>query len=196
MNVPVVHEEADHEDEDAAGRTSVNYLLDLLEMSSRHLALLTALIAMCGSLFFSDVIGWPPCTLCWYQRILMYPLTLILGIGIWRRDQQVHTYVLPLSVLGACTSLNHYLLIRTDWFPPPPCSTTVPCTVDYLNWLGFINIPFLALMAFVIITCMMAAWALLGHPASTTSRLDGARLAVIMIAVSVVLGFMVTSTLI
>ena len=52
-------------------------------------------------------------------------------------------------------SLYHYLLIKTDWFPPPPCKTTVPCTVDYLNILGFINIPFMALTAFTIITLMM-----------------------------------------
>jgi disulfide bond formation protein DsbB len=123
---------------------------------SRHVALLAAWIALSGSLFFSEVLGWPPCLLCWYQRILMYPLAVILAIGIFRRDRGVHLYVLPLALVGACVSLYHYLLIRTDWFPPPPCSNGIPCTVDYLNVLGFINIPFLALTAFLIISLMMA----------------------------------------
>jgi disulfide bond formation protein DsbB len=123
---------------------------------SRHVALLAAWIALSGSLFFSEVLGWPPCLLCWYQRILMYPLAVILAIGIFRRDRGVHLYVLPLALGGACVSLYHYLLIRTDWFPPPPCSNGIPCTVDYLNVLGFINIPFLALTAFLIISLMMA----------------------------------------
>jgi disulfide bond formation protein DsbB len=123
---------------------------------SRHVALLAAWIALSGSLFFSEVFGWPPCSLCWYQRILMYPLAVILAIGIFRRDRGLHLYVLPLALVGTCVSLYHYLLIRTDWFPPPPCSNGVSCTVDYLNVLGFINIPFLALTAFLIISLMMA----------------------------------------
>jgi len=138
---------------------------DLLGAASRHIALLAAWIATCGSLFISEVIGWPPCELCWYQRILMYPLALILPIGILRRDRGLHLYVLPLALLGAGVSLYHYLLIKTDLFTPPRCSSGIPCDVDYLNWLGFINIPFMALTAFTIIIVMMAAWALLGAPA-------------------------------
>ncbi len=130
-------------------------LLAMLGAVSNHVALLTAWIAMSGSLFFSEVLGWPPCVLCWYQRILMYPLTLILAVGILRRDQSMYLYVLPFSLLGALTSLYHYLLTKTTWFPPPPCTVGVSCTVDYLNWFGFINIPFLALTAFLIITLMM-----------------------------------------
>src|SRR5690242_3379939 len=150
---------------------------DLLGATSRHIALLTAWIAMCGSLFFSEVIGWAPCELCWYQRILMYPLALILPVGILRRDPKLHLYVLPLSLLGAPLSLYHYLLIKTDLFTPPRCSSGIPCTVDYLDWFGFINIPFLALTAFVIISMMMAAWALLGLPdadVDTTTAQDDA----------------------
>ncbi|HZB95404.1 MAG TPA: disulfide oxidoreductase [Herpetosiphonaceae bacterium] len=123
---------------------------------SRYIALLAAWTALCGSLFFSQVIGWIPCTLCWYQRILMYPLAVIIAVGILRRDRALHLYVLPLSILGATVSLYHYLLIKTHLFPSPPCMVGVPCTVDYLNLLGFINIPLLALTAFLIIASMMA----------------------------------------
>jgi disulfide bond formation protein DsbB len=98
-----------------------------------------------------------PCLLCWYQRILMYPLAILLAIGMIRRNSDIHHYVLPFSLVGMCTSLYHYLLIKTDWFPPPPCLDGVPCTVDYFNILGFINIPFMALVAFFIINVMMLA---------------------------------------
>lgn len=130
-------------------------LLLLLGRVSRYIALLAACLAMGGSLFFSEVLGWIPCTLCWYQRILMYPLTVLLAVGIIRRDDGLHRYVLPFSLVGAGVSLYHYLLIKTDWFPPPPCRAGVPCTVDYLDIFGFINIPFMALTAFLIISLMM-----------------------------------------
>jgi disulfide bond formation protein DsbB len=68
----------------------------------------------------------------------------------------MHRYVLPIALLGSCFSLYHYLLIKTDWLPSPPCLDGIPCTVDYLNWLGFINIPFLALTAFLLISLLMA----------------------------------------
>ncbi len=189
-----------------------DYMIDRLEAVSRHVALLAAWIAMCGSLFFSEVLGWPPCVLCWYQRILMYPLTLTLAIGIWRRDRGLHLYVLPFSIIGAGVSLYHYLLTKTDWLPPPACTTGIPCTVDYLNWFGFINIPFLALIAFLIITFMMLASALFQLPEeeivdggtaagvsespASSGGFDGARLAVVMIVVGVVLSFMLGSTMV
>ncbi len=122
---------------------------------SRYVALLAACLATAGSLFFSEVFGWIPCTLCWYQRIAMYPLSVLLVVGILRRDAGLPLLVLPLSVSGASISLYHYLLIKTDWFPPPPCRAGVPCTVDYIDLFGFINIPFLALTAFLIITLML-----------------------------------------
>lgn len=138
----------------------------LLGISSRYVGLLTAWIATSGSLFFSEVLGWTPCVLCWYQRILMYPLALIYAIGILRRDNGMHHYILPFSLLGACVSTYHYLLVKTDWLPPPPCTVGIPCTVEYLNWFGFINIPFLALTAFLIISFMAIA--------STLSSLEDA----------------------
>jgi disulfide bond formation protein DsbB len=130
-------------------------LMLMMGLASRYVALLAAWLATGGSLFFSEVLGWVPCTLCWYQRILMYPLSILLAIGILRRDDGLHRYVLPFSLLGVGVSLYHYLLIKTDWFPPPPCRSGIPCTVDYLDIFGFINIPFMALTAFLIISLMM-----------------------------------------
>ncbi|NJK79142.1 MAG: disulfide bond formation protein B [Chloroflexaceae bacterium] len=131
-------------------------LLHMAVVAAPYIALAAAWTAMSGSLFFSEVWGWLPCVLCWYQRILMYPLTLIITVGILRHDQALPAYVLPFTLLGMGTSLYHYMLVKTDLFPPPPCSVGIPCTTEYLNLFGFINIPFLALTAFAIISVMMA----------------------------------------
>jgi disulfide bond formation protein DsbB len=139
----------------------------------RQVALLAAAAATGGSLYMSEVLGWIPCLLCWYQRILMYPLVVILLVGILRRDRGLHWYVLPLSISGIVMSLYHYLLIMTDWFPPPPCNTGVPCTVDYINLVGalsFVKVPFLALTAFVIITVFTSFWAV--YEAENTQALN------------------------
>ena len=119
------------------------------------IALLAAWVATAGSLFLSDVLGWVPCTLCWYQRILMYPLSIIMLVGLLRRERNLYQYVLPFSLAGAGVAGYHYALQKTDWFPPPPCTSGVPCTVDYINLFGFVTVPFLALTAFLIVTAAM-----------------------------------------
>lgn len=120
-------------------------------------ALLAAWIATLGSLYFSEIAGFVPCKLCWVQRIFMYPLAAILLVAVIRRDDDdVPYYVLPLSLIGMGVSTYHYLLQKTDLFSESTvCSGGVPCSIDYINWLGFITIPFLALTAFVIITISM-----------------------------------------
>jgi disulfide bond formation protein DsbB len=108
---------------------------------------------MLGSLYFSEVIGFEPCTLCWYQRILMYPLVLLLGIALVRKDYDIVFYSLPMSCLGACLSLYQYVLQKIPSLSQSGVSCgRIPCTGQYINWLGFITIPFLALTAFIIIT--------------------------------------------
>jgi disulfide bond formation protein DsbB len=74
-----------------------------------YLAFGTALTAMLGSLYYSEIVGFVPCTLCWYQRILMYPLVLITLVGIVKQDRSLPDYVLPLSVIGMGFSTYHYL---------------------------------------------------------------------------------------
>lgn len=129
-------------------------LLFWLSASSRYIAQLAATTATVGSLFMSEILGWPPCILCWYQRIMMYPLAFIIPIGLVRRDRKVHLYVLPLAVIGALTSLYHYGVTKR-LVPPPPCVSNIPCENGWINWLGFINVPFLALIAFIVIIFMM-----------------------------------------
>jgi disulfide bond formation protein DsbB len=126
-----------------------------------YLAFGTALTAMLGSLYYSEIVGFVPCTLCWYQRILMYPLVLITLVGIVKQDRSLPDYVLPLSVIGMGFSTYHYLIQLGVLPHSGVCSVGIPCDLRYVNYLGFVTIPFMALTAFVIITIIMATckWA-------------------------------------
>lgn len=125
----------------------------LMRPSLIHLAWLQAVFAMVGSLYFSEVLHFTPCILCWYQRIAMYPLVAILTVGLLLRDSRLRFYVLPLSLIGLTTSLYHNLLYY-GIIPESsaPCSVGAPCTTRYIEWLGFISIPLLALVAFTVIS--------------------------------------------
>ncbi|WP_245954344.1 disulfide oxidoreductase [Paenibacillus flagellatus] len=125
-----------------------------------HLSWAIALVATLGSLYFSEVKGYLPCKLCWYQRILMYPQVFLLGIAAVRKQLSIYVYVLPMTVLGAGISTYHYLMEKTDWFPSNSFSCgIVPCDAEYINWFGFVTIPFLALVAFVLISLLhIALW--------------------------------------
>lgn len=117
------------------------------------LSWIAALIATLGSLYFSEVLHYIPCTLCWYQRIFMYPLTIILGIAVYRNDLVIYKYVLPISIIGMLISGYHTVLQKVPYLQQfEMCTTGVPCSKDYLNWLGFITIPLMAFVAFTIIT--------------------------------------------
>nr|WP_017755203.1 disulfide oxidoreductase [Calidifontibacillus oryziterrae] len=112
-----------------------------------------ALIATLGSLYFSEVLKYIPCDLCWVQRIFMYPLVIVLGVAIVKKDYKIYRYVLPLSIVGGIISIYHYLIQKVPFFAANANTCgVVPCTGEYINWLGFITIPMLALIAFIIIT--------------------------------------------
>jgi disulfide bond formation protein DsbB len=116
------------------------------------LAFAAGLIATLGSLYFSEIKGYEPCSLCWYQRILMYPFTIILAIAIIKKDYEIALYTSVLSLIGACISTYHVLIQKVPFFTDKAASCgRIPCTGDYINWFGFITIPMLALIAFIII---------------------------------------------
>jgi disulfide bond formation protein DsbB len=122
-----------------------------------YLAWLVSILATLGSLYFSEVRGFIPCELCWYQRILMYPLTIILGIGTFQNDSSVRKFVLPMAIIGWCISLFHYLEQKVPGFAAiKPCANGVPCSAEYINWYGIVTIPFLALTAFTLIIIFMS----------------------------------------
>ena len=115
-----------------------------------------SVISMLGSLFFSEVMLFTPCILCWYQRICMYPLVLILLPSLLSFDYNVVKYCLPLTSVGWLISVYHNLLYY-QIIPEiaAPCSKGVSCSTTYIQWLGFINIPLLSLFAFSLILILV-----------------------------------------
>lgn len=124
-----------------------------------YMAWLVSLVATAGSLYLSEVLHYEPCKLCWFQRIFMYPQVILLGIAAYRQDRNIITYSIPLSAVGAVISVYHYALQKVPFMSELlPCRVGIPCNFDYINWLGFITIPFLALIAAIlIIVCLWAA---------------------------------------
>ncbi|GGK36856.1 disulfide bond formation protein C [Caldalkalibacillus thermarum] len=114
---------------------------------------LIAFTATLGSLYFSEIVGFIPCEYCWYQRILMYPLAVILAIATVRKDIRVYVYVLPLSISGGSISLFHYLNQKVTFLHELGAACgPIPCNIEYINWFGFVTIPFMALVAFILVT--------------------------------------------
>lgn len=122
-----------------------------------YAAWLFALVGTVGSLFLSEVMLFPPCVLCWYQRIALYPLVLIIGIGIATRDRVVTRYALPFCLVGLAIAVYHNLLYY-GFIPESitPCTEGVPCNAKQLELLGFITIPLMSLAGFVsIAVCLV-----------------------------------------
>ncbi len=123
-----------------------------------YVAFATALLATVGSLYFSEALGLAPCVLCWYQRSMMYPLVLIIGVGILRRDRNLSYFVLPLSLVGLAVAIYQNLLYYGVLAEAlSPCSVTGPSCVDPKSQsIGLITIPMLSLIAFLVITVIMS----------------------------------------
>lgn len=132
---------------------------DYLKKNILYIAWIQSLVAMFGSLYFSEIKHFPPCILCWYQRILMYPLVLIILIGIIRKDKNLPFYVLPLAIIGAIVAFYHNLLYY-GIIPESltPCTLGVSCTTKFIEFFGFVTIPFLSLCAFLIIIVSMMVY--------------------------------------
>ena len=111
-----------------------------------------SLVATLGSLYYSEVRGFEPCTLCWYQRILMYPIVLISGVALFQKNARIALTLAVFSIVGGSISLYHYGLQKISFLSESaPACGNVACTGQYVNYFGFITIPFLALIAFTII---------------------------------------------
>jgi disulfide bond formation protein DsbB len=119
---------------------------------------LIASISTLGALFFSEIMELPPCVLCWYQRIFMFPLVLLLPVGLFPFDARVVRYALPLALAGWLVSLFQALLV-VGLIPEAirPCTQGVPCSEVQIQWLGFVNIPLLSFIAFSTMIALLAA---------------------------------------
>jgi disulfide bond formation protein DsbB len=117
---------------------------------------LLASIATLGSLFFSEIMEFVPCTMCWYQRIFMYPLVVLFLLGLLFPDDKIFKYSMPLVIVGFFFAFYHNLLM---WGiiseSAVPCKQGVPCSTEYFEYLGFINIPFLSLCAYGLILVLL-----------------------------------------
>lgn len=134
-------------------------LFRFLASRSLILSFIVALTATLGSLFYSEIAGFTPCKLCWYQRILMYPQAVMLGIAAARKDRSIILYSLALSVIGAIIAGYHYLLQIGAVDEIAPCTTvgySVSCTETFTMTYGFITIPFMSLVAFLLIIALHA----------------------------------------
>ncbi|MBN2112847.1 MAG: disulfide bond formation protein B [Acidimicrobiia bacterium] len=126
-------------------------LIDYLGGQSLWLAWLVAVAATVGSLYYSDVVGFEPCSLCWYQRIALYPLVVILPVGAVTKDRFLARYALPLTAAGAVLAVYNYLV---ELFPgiEVACSTTVSCSTAYVEAFGWLTLPLMSAVAFAAIT--------------------------------------------
>ena len=108
-----------------------------------------ASVSTLGSLFFSEIMDFPPCALCWYQRIFMFPLVLILLVGLFPFDKSIIKYALPIALVGWGFAFYHFLLY-SGFIPESlqPCSQGVSCSETYLDLFGFLTIPMLSLISF------------------------------------------------
>ncbi len=138
-----------------AGRATFDALVDAVEPYALWIAFIVALAATVGSLYFSEIAHFEPCLLCWYQRIAMYPQVVILGLAAWRHDAGAWVYATALAAIGAVISAYHVLL---EWFPnlsSGACDPDNPCTLVWFRVFGFISLPTLALIAFLLIITLV-----------------------------------------
>jgi len=119
-------------------------------------AWLIASASTLGALFFGEVMKLPPCSLCWYQRVFMFPMALILPFALFPFDRNVVRAVLPLAGIGGLLASAHVLLVA-GIIPEriAPCQQGVPCSETVIEWFGFVTIPLLSLVAFTAIGVLL-----------------------------------------
>lgn len=129
----------------------IKKISNFIQVNAIYLILIQLFFALFGSLYFSDIAGFEPCVLCWWQRIFMYSQIPVILVALFKKEIDIYKYTLTLSILGIIVSIYHNLLyvgiIKNEDF----CTGGISCTSKYVEYLGFITIPFLALMSFVII---------------------------------------------
>jgi disulfide bond formation protein DsbB len=139
-------------------------------------AVVVAALATGGSLFFSEIAGFVPCELCWFQRICMYPLSIITLLAAIAGDHRVARYLLPLPAVGACVSVYHLLVENGVVGQSSSCLVSAPggCATKWINEFGYITIPTLALTAFVLLIQLLGL-SISGADADATLSADAER---------------------
>jgi disulfide bond formation protein DsbB len=133
---------------------------EFIKRNALYSAFAVSLIAMLGSLYFSEIANFPPCVLCWYQRICMYPLVAILGFAIYKRSRDLVLPAFVLASVGWLIGLYHNLLYY-EILPEAaaPCLAGVSCTTKFIEWGGFITIPLLSWLGFTaVLIALIIYW--------------------------------------
>jgi disulfide bond formation protein DsbB len=148
---------------------ALSSLRDDLGRVAVPLAWIVATVATLGSLYYSEIADFVPCRLCWYQRICMYPLVIVLGVAALRRDRDVRFTAIPLAGIGAVIAAYHAWI---QAYPPVGgtsfCTLDAPCTERYVWEFGFVSLPFMALCGFLFVIVMM----FLARPGNQTPHVD------------------------
>ena len=134
-------------------KKSVAALLNFINKNAILIAFIIALASLAGSLFYSEIAGFEPCNLCWYQRIFIYPQVILLGLAFWKKDENIWDYILALSVIGAVIAGYQYLL-QLGVAPALPCSAvgySASCSQRFVLQFGYITIPLMAFTAFLLL---------------------------------------------
>ncbi len=154
----------------AARRGKLRQLALDLDRISVVLAWMVGTTSMVGSLYFSEAANYEPCKLCWYQRVCMYSIAIVLLVALIRRTRDIAPYVITLACIGTVISVYHYLV---EWYPTlesDVCSLTVPCTTVWFRRAGFISLPFMALTGFVTIISLLVAPRVAGIPQTSDNE--------------------------
>lgn len=129
----------------------IKKISNFILVNAIYLILLQLILALLGSLYFSNVKGFEPCILCWWQRIFMYSQIPVIAVALFKKEIDIYKYTLTLSILGIIVSIYHNLLyvgiIKNEDF----CTRGISCTSKYIEYFGFVTIPLLALIAFSVI---------------------------------------------
>lgn len=130
--------------------------MSFLRTNALRLAWAVAVMATFGSLYFQYVMDLPPCVLCWFQRIAMYPLVILIGLALKWKNEHLKAYLLPFTFIGGAIAFYHnlfYYKILPESIAP--CQAGVSCTTKLIEWGGFITIPLLSLAGFIAITVLI-----------------------------------------
>lgn len=132
-------------------------VLRILSKRAMLLAFLASFAGVVGSLYYSEYIGFEPCKLCWYQRVFLYPQTILLAIGLIKKHPHVVHYCILFSGLGASVA-GYQSLMQLGFAPDIACSASgVSCSQIFVMQYGFVTIPIMALTAFLLIIVLLLA---------------------------------------
>ena len=132
-------------------------LLDSIRGYELWMGAAVALVATLGSLYLSEIEHLVPCRLCWFQRIFMYPLVIVLGIAAWKRDTQIRLTAAILAIIGGVIAIYHYLIQHNPQWDSGACDPTAPCSAAYIWQWDFVSIPYMAASAFALILTLIFA---------------------------------------